>query len=128
MLGQKFIKFLPCFFWKIEDTKKSFWDQMTFSRNQDLNSNFGIKTKQQLDHWSSKLILTKVQFLISGQKCIYAWMHILKSKSCMKPNLGTIQILRNHWTGWVGWENRHFFLLSVHRGWWGQKKSKNLLT
>ena len=41
---------------------------------------------------------------------------------------GTIQILRNHWTGWVGSENGHFCLLPVHREWVGQKKSKNLLT
>ena len=39
---------------------------------------------------------------------------------------GTIQILRNHWTGWVGSANGHFCLLSVHRGWVGKKKSKNL--
>ena len=30
--------------------------------------------------------------------------------------LGTIQILRKHWTGWVGSKNYHFCLLSVHRG------------
>ena len=42
--------------------------------------------------------------------------------------LGTIQILRNHWTRWVGSEHAIFCLLSVHRGWVGQKKSKNLLT
>ena len=32
-------------------------------------------------------------------------------------SLGTIQILRKHWTGLVGSENGHFCLLSVHRGW-----------
>ena len=37
--------------------------------------------------------------------------------------LGTIQILRNHWTGWVGSKNGHFCLLSVNRGWVGLKKS-----
>ena len=30
---------------------------------------------------------------------------------------GTIQILRKHWTGWVGSEISHFWLLTVHRGW-----------
>ena len=30
--------------------------------------------------------------------------------------LGTIQVLRNNWTGWVGSENSHACLLSVHSG------------
>ena len=42
--------------------------------------------------------------------------------------IGTIQILCNHWTGWVGPNNRHFCLLSVQRGWVGQRKSKIMLT
>ena len=44
--------------------------------------------------------------------------------------LGTIQILRKHWTGWMGSEIGHFCLLTVHREWVGGFKiiSKNMHT
>ena len=42
--------------------------------------------------------------------------------------LGTIHILRKHWTGWVGSEIGHFCLLTVHREWVGQKIPQNTLT
>ena len=38
----------------------------------------------------------------------------LKIKFLFKYGLGTIHILRQHQTGWVGSENGNFFLLSVH--------------
>ena len=34
-------------------------------------------------------------------------------------SLGTIQIFRKHWTGWVGSEMGHFYLLTVHKEWVG---------
>ena len=43
--------------------------------------------------------------------------------TCMSPEstsqLGTIQILCKHWTGWVGSKVGHFCLLTVHKDWMG---------
>ena len=69
--------------------------------------------------WHSKKIQLK-KFATSMKCLICSWQYLL----------GTIQILRKHWTGWMGSEIGHFCLLTVHREWVGGFKiiSKNMHT
>ena len=58
-------------------------------------------------------------------------VHVTKKGQSLKKSilvqLGTIHILRKHWTGWVGSENGSFCLLSVHIHGWVRKSPKTWL-